>query len=83
MIVGNITFHVRTGYRELMREPGVAAAMKEILAKVQENAGPGFATDFEERSGQRKVPRGAVYTDTYEARRRQASDHVLERSLDI
>ena len=83
MIVGNITFHVRTGYRELMRDPAVATAMREVLAKVQENAGAGFASDFEERSGHRKVPRGAVYTDTYEARRRQARDHILERSLDI
>lgn len=83
MIIGNITFHVRTGYRELMRDPAVATEMRKILAKVKENAGAGFESDFEERSGRREVPRGAVYTDTYEARRRQARDHVLERSLDI
>lgn len=78
-----IQFHVRSGYRDLMRDPSVATAMKEVLAKVKENAGEGFESDFEERSGSRDVPRGAVYTDTYAARRRQARDHVLEQSLDI
>jgi hypothetical protein len=78
-----IQFHVRTGYRDLMRDPSVADAMREVLAKVKANAGEGFESDFEERSGRREVPRGAVYTDTYAARRRQARDHVLEQSLDI
>lgn len=82
MIV-NITYHVTTGYRELMRDPAVATAMQEILNRVQEKAGAGFEADLEERSGRRDVPRGSVRTATFEARRRQARDHVLEQSLDI
>jgi len=83
MTIVNIDFHVTTGYRDLMRDPSVAAAMQDILRQVKDNAGEGFESDFEERSGRRQVPRGAVYTDTFAARRRQASDHVIERSLDI
>lgn len=82
-MIEHIDFHVRTGYRDLMRDPAVAAAMKDILDRVAEKAGDGFEVDLEERSGRRKVPRGSVRTATYEARRRQARDHVLEQSLDI
>lgn len=83
MTIVNIDYHVRTGYRDLMRDPSVVAAMQDILDRVQENAGPGFEAELEERSGQRQVPRGSVRTATFEARRRQAREHVLEQSLDI
>jgi hypothetical protein len=79
----NIKYHVTTGYRELMRDPSVMAAMREILDRVQEKAGEGFESELEPESGKRRVPRGAVFTATYEARRRQARDHVLEQALDI
>lgn len=82
MIV-NITYHVTTGYRELMRDPAVMVAMQGILDRVQEKAGEGFESELEPESGSRRVPRGAVYTATHAARRRQATSHVLEQALDI
>jgi hypothetical protein len=66
-----------------MRDPSVMSAMRDILDRVQENAGEGFESELEAESGQRRVPRGAVYTATHSARRRQAKDHVLEQALDI
>lgn len=83
MTIVNITYHVTTGYRDLMRDPSVAAAMQDILNRVVEKAGEGFESELETRSGRRNVPRGSVRTATYAARRRQASSHVLEQSLDI
>lgn len=83
MTIIRYDFHVRTGYRELMRDPAVMAAMQDVLDKVRERAGDGFETDMEPRSGNRQVPRGSVRTATTAARLRQARNHVLERSLDV
>ena len=83
MTIINITYHVTTGYRQLMRDPAVMAAMRDILNRVQEKAGEGFDSELEAQSGNRRVPRGAVYTATNAARRRQATSHVLEQALDI
>jgi hypothetical protein len=79
----NIKYHVTTGYRDLMRDPSVMVAMRDILDRVQAKAGEGFESELEPESGRRRVPRGAVFTATHDARRRQATSHVLEQALDI
>lgn len=82
MIVFGFKWNVRTGYRDLMRDPAVAALIRERADRIAEAAGEGFEADVQPRSGRRQVPRGSVRTATARAREVEARTHALERSID-
>lgn len=82
---GPNAWDVTGGYRRLMREPGVLAAMEELAAKIQADAGgeeAGFVVEVTERSGRRGTPRVAVIAATYEAREAEARDRRLTRAVE-
>lgn len=75
-------WNVTSGYRELMRQPGVAIEIGARVARIAETAGDGFRAEVQERSGRRQVPRGSVRTATAKAREAEARTHALERAID-
>lgn len=75
-------WHVKTGYREFMRQQAVLAALEERGRAIAAAAGDGVAVESQERSGGRGTPRVAVYTDTVEAMHSEATDRTLTRALD-
>lgn len=82
MILSGFQWNVRTGYRELMRSPGVVAQLSERADRIADAAGDGFVVDVDQESGRRRTPRASVRTGTFEARLAEARDHVLERAID-
>lgn len=74
-------WHVRTGYREHMRQSGVLAALEDAGEAIAARAGDGVEVEAESRSGSRGTPRVAVVTATAEARRNEATDRTLTRAL--
>lgn len=80
-----IKWHVRTGYREYQRTPGVSSRIREGAERVADAAGgseAGFEVDFQPEAGRRKTPRGSVRTATFEARESEARDRTLTRAID-
>jgi hypothetical protein len=76
------TWNVKTGYRELMRSPGVVAELSDRADRIAEAAGEGFVVDVEVESGRRRTPRSSVRTGTFDARLAQARNPVIERAID-
>ena len=82
MILSGFKGNVRTGYRELMRSPGVVAELSGRADRIADAAGAGFVVDVDLESGRRRTPRSSVRTGTFDARLAEARDHVLERAID-
>lgn len=78
-------WHVRTGYREYMRTPQVRQWLEDAGNAIAEEAGgtdAGFEVEVTPESGRRKVPRVSVRTATDAARRDEARNRTLTKSLD-
>lgn len=82
MILTGFQWNVRTGYRQLMRSPGVVAQLSDRADRIADAAGGGFVVDVDLESGRRRTPRASVRTGTFEARLAESRDHVLERAID-
>ena len=70
-----------SAFAELRTAPAVMAALDEIADGIAERAGDGFEAQPAAVTGGRIRGRAAVVTTTVRAMRRQARDHILERSL--
>lgn len=75
-------WHVRTGYREFMRQGPVLTALESAGEAIASAAGDGVEVESQARSGSRSTPRVAVVTVTYEAKQNEAANRTLSRALD-
>lgn len=66
------------GFRALRTEPGVKRDLMKRAQRVADAAGDGFEAH---ESPSKNRARATVGTRSYKARRRQAKDNVLQRSL--
>jgi hypothetical protein len=80
--ITNWKWHVRTGYREHMRQAAVLAALERAGHDIAARAGEGVAVESQSRSGGRGTPRVGVYTETAEAKADEAKHRTLTRALD-
>jgi hypothetical protein len=75
-------WHVKTGYREFMRQAAVLAALESSGEAIASAAGEGVEVESQSRSGSRNTPRVAVFTETAEAKVNEAKHRSLTRALD-
>jgi hypothetical protein len=68
----------RSGMRQLLTSPGIAADVRRRAEAVAANAGPGHRIDSQ--IGPNRA-RAAVITDSFEARRAEATSRNLTRAL--
>ena len=80
--ITNWKWHVRTGYREFMRQAAVLAALEAKGRAIAAAAGEGVSVESQSRSGSRSTPRVGVFTDTAEAMSDEARHRSLTRALD-
>lgn len=80
--LSNFKWNVRTGYRELQRQPQVIELLKAQAEKIADAAGGGFEVDVQETAGRRRTPRASVRTGTEAARRAESQDRALTRAID-
>ena len=71
----------RGAFAEIRSLPAVVAEVNSLAAGVADRAGDGYEARAATISGGRVRARAAVVTATAEARRDQATNHTLERSL--
>jgi hypothetical protein len=74
-------FHVRSGYYPFMRQGAVLAALEDAGEAIAARAGDGVEVESDASSGGRGTPRVAVFTATAEAKKNEAVDRSLTRSL--
>ena len=68
-------------FAEIRTLPAVMAELNEHAERIAARAGDGFEAEPAARTGGRVRGRAAVVTRTFKAMRRQARDHVIEKSL--
>ena len=69
----------RAGIGALLKDPGLASVVIRAAGKIANAAGDGFK--YEPSLGSNRA-RATVWADSPQARRRQAKEHTLEKSID-
>lgn len=80
--ITNWKWHVKTGYRQFMRQGAVLALLENAGNDIAAAAGEGVSVESQPHSGARNTPRVGVYTDTAEAMADEARNRTLTRALD-